>query len=54
MKMEKIKNENEIENEKVRFVVDSGYVKQSAYDPVRHMDSLVVVPISQVTDYNKI
>ena len=53
MKMEKnkkIKNENE----KVRFVVDSGYVKQSAYDPVRHMDSLVVVPISQVTDYNKI
>ena len=39
-------------NEKVRFVVDSGYVKQSAYDPVRHMDSLVIVPISQVIDQN--
>ena len=33
---------------KVRFVVDSGYVKQKTYDPTRHMESLVVVPISQV------
>ena len=39
---------------KVKFVVDSGYVKQNAYDPVRHMDSLIVVPISQVREIEKI
>jgi ATP-dependent RNA helicase DHX8/PRP22 len=32
----------------VRFVVDSGFVKQKTYDPARHLESLVVVPISQV------
>lgn len=32
----------------VRFVVDPGYVKQKTYDPARRMESLVVVPISQV------
>ena len=32
----------------LRFVVDSGYVKQKTYDPSRHMESLVVVPISRV------
>ena len=32
----------------VRFVVDSGYVKQKAYDPSRGMESLVVVPSSKV------
>lgn len=31
-----------------RYVVDCGYVKQKTYDPVRHMESLIVVPISQV------
>ena len=33
----------------VRYVVDTGYVKQKVYDPSRHMESLVVVPISQVS-----
>eukprot|EP01041_Mallomonas_annulata_P006647 gene6647-13457_t len=33
----------------VRYVVDAGYVKQKVYDPSRHMESLVVVPISQVS-----
>lgn len=32
----------------VRFVIDPGYVKQKTYDPTRRMESLVVVPISQV------
>ena len=32
----------------VKFVIDSGYVKQKTYDPVRHMESLLVVPISKV------
>ena len=32
----------------VRFVVDSGFVKQKTYDPARHLESLVVVPISRV------
>ena len=32
-----------------RYVVDSGYVKQKTYDPERHLESLVVVPISQVS-----
>lgn len=32
----------------VRFVIDPGYVKQKTYDPARRMESLVVVPISQV------
>lgn len=35
----------------VRFVIDSGFIKQKAYDPDRHMESLVVVPISQVCNY---
>lgn len=34
----------------VRFVVDCGYVKQTVYDPERHVESLVVVPISQVSE----
>ncbi|KNE56273.1 hypothetical protein, variant [Allomyces macrogynus ATCC 38327] len=29
------------------FVVDCGFVKQKLYDPVTHMDALVVTPISQ-------
>ena len=33
----------------VRFVVDSGYTKQKTFDPLRSMESLVVVPISQVS-----
>lgn len=32
----------------VRFVIDPGYVKQKTYDPARRMESLVIVPISQV------
>jgi ATP-dependent RNA helicase DHX8/PRP22 len=32
----------------VKYVVDAGYVKQKAYDPVRRIESLVVVPISKV------
>lgn len=32
----------------VRFVIDPGYVKQKTYDPARRMESLIVVPISQV------
>lgn len=32
----------------VRYVVDAGYVKQKVYNPQRGMESLVVVPISQV------
>jgi HrpA-like RNA helicase len=31
----------------IRFVVDSGFVKQKMYDPQTHMDALVVTPISQ-------
>ena len=33
----------------VRFVVDCGYTKQKTFDPARSMESLVVVPISQVS-----
>ena len=33
----------------VRFVIDSGYVKQKAYDPNRGMESLVIVPSSKVS-----
>lgn len=33
----------------VRFVVDCGFVKQKAYDPTRRIESLVTVPISQVS-----
>jgi len=32
----------------VRFVVDPGFVKQKTYNPEKRMESLVVVPISQV------
>eukprot|EP00624_Nannochloropsis_granulata_P002857 evm.model.NODE_24622_length_62854_cov_30.334282.12 len=32
----------------VRFVIDPGFVKQKTYNPVKRMESLVVVPISQV------
>jgi len=32
----------------VRYVIDCGYVKQKTYDPERHLESLIVVPISQV------
>ena len=32
----------------VRFVVDAGYVKQKVFNPQKGMESLVVVPISQV------
>jgi ATP-dependent RNA helicase DHX8/PRP22 len=31
----------------VRYVVDCGFVKQKTYDPTRHLESLVVVPVSQ-------
>ncbi|KAI9193353.1 P-loop containing nucleoside triphosphate hydrolase protein [Polychytrium aggregatum] len=33
----------------IRYVVDSGFVKQTMYDPKTSMDALVVVPISQAT-----
>lgn len=32
----------------VRYVIDCGYVKQKTYNPDKHMESLIVVPISQV------
>ncbi|KAH6570469.1 hypothetical protein BASA60_007677 [Batrachochytrium salamandrivorans] len=31
----------------IRYVIDSGFVKQKMYDPHTRMDALVVVPISQ-------
>lgn len=31
----------------IKFVVDSGFVKQKMYDAKTHMDALVIVPISQ-------
>lgn len=37
----------------IRFVIDCGYVKQKAYDPTRHMESLIVVPISQVSSQQR-
>lgn len=37
----------------VRFVIDPGYVKQKTYDPSRRMESLVVVPISQVASQQR-
>ena len=33
----------------VRFVVDAGYCKQKTFDPVRGVESLVVVPVSRVS-----
>ena len=33
----------------VRYVIDCGFVKQKTYNPLRHMESLIVVPISQVS-----
>ncbi|KAG0354678.1 DEAH-box ATP-dependent RNA helicase prp22 [Gamsiella multidivaricata] len=33
----------------IRFVVDSGFVKQKMYDPMTGMDALLVVPISKAT-----
>lgn len=33
----------------IRFVVDSGYVKQKAFDPVRKIEALIVVPVSKVS-----
>ena len=33
----------------VRYVIDPGFVKQKAYDPSRHIESLVIVPVSQVS-----
>ena len=30
------------------FVIDPGFVKQKTYNPEKRMESLVVVPISQV------
>lgn len=32
----------------IRYVIDSGYVKQKVYDASRGMESLVVVPVSKV------
>lgn len=32
----------------IRFVIDPGFVKQKTYNPVKRMESLMVVPISQV------
>jgi ATP-dependent RNA helicase DHX8/PRP22 len=37
----------------VRYVIDSGYVKQKTFDPSRHMESLIVVPISQVSSQQR-
>lgn len=31
----------------IRYVVDTGFVKQKMYDPASHLDALLVVPISQ-------
>ena len=31
----------------IRYVIDSGFVKQKMYDPKTSMDALLVVPISQ-------
>lgn len=39
--------ETSITIDEIFFVVDPGFVKQSAYDPKLGMDSLVVTPISQ-------
>lgn len=39
--------ETSITIDEIYFVVDPGFVKQSAYDPKLGMDSLVVTPISQ-------
>ena len=36
---------------RVRYVVDPGFVKQKCYNPARSMESLVVVPISKVCVY---
>jgi HrpA-like RNA helicase len=33
----------------VRYVIDSGYCKQKAYDPSRGLESLVIVPTSKVS-----
>ncbi|ETW03303.1 hypothetical protein, variant [Aphanomyces invadans] len=33
----------------VKYVVDAGFTKQKVYNPVRGMESLVVLPISQVS-----
>ncbi|KAI8811883.1 P-loop containing nucleoside triphosphate hydrolase protein [Cladochytrium replicatum] len=33
----------------IRYVVDTGFVKQKMYDPQTSMDALLVVPISQAT-----
>jgi HrpA-like RNA helicase len=32
----------------IRYVVDSGFVKQKTFDPIRRIESLIIVPISQV------
>jgi ATP-dependent RNA helicase DHX8/PRP22 len=37
----------------VRFVVDAGFVKQKTFDPVKKLESLVVVPISQVASQQR-
>ncbi|KAI9014057.1 P-loop containing nucleoside triphosphate hydrolase protein [Hyaloraphidium curvatum] len=31
----------------IRYVVDTGFVKQKMYDPASHLDALLVVPVSQ-------
>jgi ATP-dependent RNA helicase DHX8/PRP22 len=33
----------------VRYVIDSGYVKQKTFDPTRRIESLTIVPVSQVS-----
>lgn len=33
---------------RARFVIDPGFVKQKTYNPEKRMESLVIVPISQV------
>ena len=37
----------------VHYVIDSGYVKQKTYDPSRHMESLIIVPISQISSQQR-
>ena len=37
----------------IRYVIDCGYVKQKTYHATKHMESLVVVPISQVSSQQR-
>jgi ATP-dependent RNA helicase DHX8/PRP22 len=41
--------ETSITVEGIKYVIDCGFTKQKAYDPTRNIESLMVVPISQVS-----